>query len=116
MICKQCGKCCKGIRINFPLDAQLEQILTEISEAEAIQLHSIFRLFPDSGKYYNCKMLQENNTCGIHESKPSMCCDFPIAGRSMKDNTCGYFNIEDKFDFVLEISRLFSDFIAKNET
>lgn len=105
MKCKQCGNCCKGIRIDFELDNELKQHFIEISEEEAIKYHPIFQLFKNENhKYYNCNKLI-NNKCSIHNNKPQLCKDYPNKdGYSIKDIECGYFNKEDDLDIKLLIA------------
>ena len=104
MKCKQCGKCCKGIRLNFEPDSELSQIFEEILEVEAFKLHPVLMIFSDKKyKYYNCKMLVDNK-CSIHKNKPDICRTYPIKGHSFKDLECGYFNKEDSLDLKLEIA------------
>lgn len=104
MKCNQCGKCCKGIRLDFELDDELKQHFYEIHEKEAFELHPIYILFRDTQKnykYYNCNKLKDG-ICSIHESKPQICKDYPSQdGHSIKDINCGYFNKDDEIDMRL---------------
>lgn len=99
--CKQCGNCCKGIRLNFEPEGILKELFEEITEAEAFKIHPIFKVFTEANaKYYNCKMLIDNK-CSIHKNKPQICKDYPIDGHSVKDIDCGYFNKDDLLDLKL---------------
>jgi len=104
--CKQCGACCKAIRLNFDLPDELKNMWVEISEKEAIEINKILiiiKAFVDIGevKYYNCKMLKDNK-CSIHATRPQICRAYPVKN-ALKIPTCGFFDKNDKLDAQIAI-------------
>jgi Fe-S-cluster containining protein len=104
--CKQCGKCCKGIRLNFELPEDIKSFFEEITQEEAFKIQPLYRLFSDlsvDSKYYNCKKLI-NNKCSVHDNKPDFCKNYPSEdGFSIVHEYCGYFNEDDLLDIQMAI-------------
>jgi len=100
--CKQCGSCCKAIRLGFSDLGELSEMLTLIPKEEAFNIKPNLKKYHTEGaNYYNCNKLI-NNKCTIHENKPGMCKEYPDPhGGSIVSTDCGYYNEENLLDDIL---------------
>jgi len=76
--CNQCGACCKNIYLTFG-----QQTVATIAELDQLKKrYKAYRTFEpieenELGVLLRCTQLQEDNTCGIYETRPYFCRKFP---------------------------------------
>lgn len=105
--CNQCGQCCSNIYLLHN-----QEVIASSEHFEKLkQRHEDYRHFvpieiTDSGVKFRCTQLQDDNRCGIHDSRPSFCKKYPsedtilLGGELSPD--CSYaFEIKQHFAQVL---------------
>lgn len=95
-LCKQCGKCCMAICLNYPMEhvsnkvneLTKEGILNtdchfilenwvEISEEEASKRNPEIDLSTKCYWYKCTKLDEKTNKCTVHDNRPHVCSGFP---------------------------------------
>jgi Fe-S-cluster containining protein len=76
MLCKECGgTCCKCINVSFKANPTSDFVgFMEVRGVEKIEVEGGF-LFLDNNK---CPHFDNDGDCGIQETKPKYCKDFPF--------------------------------------
>jgi Fe-S-cluster containining protein len=112
--CKQCGICCKAIRMMK--EDEKPPFFKEIPKEKAFEVFPVNELYHnDDVGYYECTSLTEDNKCSIQTTKPDLCRMYPyvkeIDGKKIEQIVhpdCAFFNKNDKFDqMVKQIDDLF---------
>ena len=93
--CARCGAvCCKhvALEIDKPTDKQ------DYDYIRWYLLHGKVEVFTDQGKWYikfetTCEKLLPNGRCGIYETRPSICRDYPPT-----DRECEFEGVEPWYD------------------
>lgn len=88
---KRCtGHCCK----DFPLPYTIEEIKNKPNLQDGQQIAEMLIFLRESnyldGKKsyrYTCKHLQKSGDCGIYESRPRMCSNYPY-GKACENVNC----------------------------
>lgn len=85
VLCEHCaGACCRYLAL--PLDVPEER--RDFDDIRWYLMHEGISVFVEEGDWYvqiqtRCKNLQEDNRCGVYESRPSIC-------REYKAQDCDY--------------------------
>jgi Fe-S-cluster containining protein len=70
MSCQQCGECCRWIGFSY---GKMPQVAIDFYETRGFKVvnrgHDIQTIYLPSV----CPHLQEDNTCGIQDTKPEVC-------------------------------------------
>jgi len=72
--CRGCTLCCRHVSVEVDEPGSED----ELDEYIWLVLHENVRAYVDEGKWYvefitKCRMLQDDGTCGIYDSRPSVC-------------------------------------------
>jgi uncharacterized protein len=85
------GHCCRRFKIRM----SIEEIQTAAEKPDAhpdfVKVSAMVRpleIDPDGGWWYTCRHLQPNGDCGIYESRPLMCSDYPYNGGKCEFEGC----------------------------
>jgi Fe-S-cluster containining protein len=106
--CGQCGSCCKDIHLVHE-----ERCIDSKELFDALkQKHTEYEYFEpvdqdDQGLIFQCTHLQPDNSCGIYETRPLLCRQYPnekilmVGGHLAK--RCGYhFELLRSFQSILD--------------
>lgn len=112
--CRQCGMCCKAIAMSYSkkeIAATWSEIngafiiknWKRISREQALEynpnLASLMVEYAEEKNktyWYTCKMLDKNNRCSIHSTRPPICSGYPWYEQEVDSKTylygedCGY--------------------------
>jgi len=143
-LCKICGKCCKSITTNHTHEKlqkmaadgsesarvfidifkpfasieeakkvvpdQIDQILAELAQAEGFDINEI--------TFYYCPHVNEENKCGIYETRPECCRRAPVHGWSCMPPGCGFegWQFEEREKIKQKIRKIKEYYIAAEAT
>ncbi len=89
VLCSYCtGKCCRYFA--FPIDKPESR--ADFDHFRWYMLHGNVAFFVDDGTWYimvmaDCKHLQEDNRCGIYETRPQICRTYSTENCEYEDDT-----------------------------
>ncbi|MBI4568007.1 MAG: YkgJ family cysteine cluster protein [Planctomycetes bacterium] len=94
--CRKTGDCCREITLflyHRPV-SRMEQFHAAVSRAPALAGFFPIGQGPDGSLRFGCRHLTAENRCGIYESRPPLCREYPNPGawedRAVLQKNCGY--------------------------
>lgn len=88
VLCEYCtAKCCR----YFALSIEQPETIEDWEFIRWYLLHDAATVFQDEGSWYllvhtKCKHLQDNNLCGIYETRPQICRDYTTDNCEYEDD------------------------------
>jgi Fe-S-cluster containining protein len=105
VLCEYCtAKCCR----YFALPMETPETFEEFEYVRWFLLHDRASVFKEDGDWYmlvhtKCKHLQDDNRCGIYDTRPQICRDYTT-------DVCEY-DDDWTYDFYLETAEQVSEYM-----
>lgn len=99
MKCEQCGQCCKKLSPTLTLEdlrrePKLWQYAVPIDKVGNAKMRrymmekNIPYVMNKAGRGLSCPFQMPNGLCGIHETRPQICRDYPQQSKCIKEMQC----------------------------